>query len=261
MKTKICNHCGIEKLEEDFYFRTSDPAQRRATCKLCYHERGVIRKYNRYNLTAVDFQDILEKQEGVCAICKQPETITNRSLSIDHDHRSNLVRGLLCSACNQALGRYESSKERFEDYLDNNLSYSRPERHEWLMSLASEVATRGTCPRAKVGAILVVEGRIVSTGYVGSPSGQPHCDVVGCEIGSNGGCIRTIHAEANAVSIAAKFGTRLIGAEVYCTYSPCLDCAKLLLSVGISSFYYHKAYRDSSGLEMLSTARIEAVQL
>lgn len=122
------------------------------------------------------------------------------------------------------------------------------------MRLAVVVSTRGTCLRASVGAIIVQEGRIISTGYVGAPSGQPDCLSSGCEIGDDGGCSRTVHAEANAIAFAARFGTRTDGAELHCTHAPCLPCAKLIVNAGIQRFVYDLPYRDVRGLELLISA-------
>lgn len=133
---------------------------------------------------------------------------------------------------------------------------TRLDRDEWLIRLSVAVGTRGTCERAQVGAVLAREGRIVSTGYVGAPSGLPHCVSVGCEIGPNGGCTRTVHAEANAIAFAARFGTSTDGCELYCTHSPCLDCAKLIINAGIIRVVYEQEYRDTSGLTLLKTAGI-----
>jgi len=127
----------------------------------------------------------------------------------------------------------------------------RPSRDEWLMRLATVVSSRGTCRRASVGAIITIRGRIISTGYVGAASGQPDCLSIGCEEGPDGGCTRTIHAEANAIAFAARFGASTEGSELYCTHSPCLNCAKLIINAGIDRLVYEHEYRDRSGLALL----------
>jgi dCMP deaminase len=132
----------------------------------------------------------------------------------------------------------------------------RPSRTEWLMRLATIISTRGTCNRAQVGAIIVREGRTISTGYVGAPSGLPHCVAAGDEIGPDGGCTRTVHAEANAIAFAARFGTSTEDAELYCTHSPCVNCAKLIINAGIRRVVYEHEYRDQSGLALLEAAGV-----
>lgn len=119
------------------------------------------------------------------------------------------------------------------------------------MSMAHLMAERGTCTRAKVGAIVVRDRRIISTGYVGSPPGEVHCIDVGCSVGPDGGCLRTIHAEANAIGYAARHGVSLEGAMLYTTVSPCLTCAKLILAAGIGSVVSHANYRDTQPFELL----------
>jgi dCMP deaminase len=112
------------------------------------------------------------------------------------------------------------------------------------MHIAELFGERSSCPRADVGAVAVRDGRIVASGYVGAPSGQPHCDEVGCDI-EMGHCVRTIHAEANLVAWAARVGTSLEGTTVYCTHSPCRRCAQLLLNAGIDEYRFKYEYDDT----------------
>jgi len=124
------------------------------------------------------------------------------------------------------------------------------------MEMAKIVAKRMTCERAQVGALVVKNNRVVSMGYGGVPSGLPHCTDVGCKTGPDGGCIATAHAEANAISFAAKEGIAVKGSEMYVTLSPCLNCAKLIINSGIVKVYYLEKYRDSSGIELLHEAGV-----
>src|SRR6266550_4506646 len=140
-------------------------------------------------------------------------------------------------------------------------SSNRPDRDHTLMEVARVISFRGTCTRAFIGAVIAKQGRIISSGYVGSPSGSPHCTDVGCEIGNHNGCIRTVHAESNAIAFAARFGQSTDGATLYTTVSPCNDCAKLIINSGISRVVFDREYRDSRGLEMLRAADLEVVQL
>lgn len=127
--------------------------------------------------------------------------------------------------------------------------------------MAVIISSRGTCKRAYVGAVISIEGRPISAGYVGAPSGLPHCLSVGCEIGTHNGCTRTVHAEANAIAFAAKYGTSTDRSELHCTHSPCLPCAKLIVNAGIRRVVYENRYRDESGLELLQAAGIEVTEL
>lgn len=118
----------------------------------------------------------------------------------------------------------------------------RPSWDRYFCNLAETVATRSTCDRAHVGCVLVKDNRIVSTGYNGSLPGLPHCDEVGHEL-HNGHCVRTIHAEANAIIEAGRDAR---GATAYCTHYPCHTCAMLLARAGIVRVVYLSEYRLSS---------------
>lgn len=133
----------------------------------------------------------------------------------------------------------------------------RISRDEMLMETAHVISHRGTCPRAQVGVVVAHSGRIVSTGYVGAPSGSGHCGNDGCEIGSHGGCIRTVHGESNAIAFAAREGRATEGCDLYTTLAPCRECAKLIINAGIKRVVYHHEYRDSSGLGLLIDAGID----
>ena len=115
--------------------------------------------------------------------------------------------------------------------------------HEYFMSIAEQVATRSTCDRKHIGAVIVRDKTILSTGYNGSLRGSPHCDDAGHDM-ENDHCVRTVHAEANAVAQAAKNGVRIDAAEIYVTASPCLTCFKLIANAGISVVHYKEFYRD-----------------
>ena len=113
----------------------------------------------------------------------------------------------------------------------------------YFMRIAQQVATRSTCDRKFVGAVLVRDRTILSTGYNGSTRGTPHCDEVG-HMMEDGHCVRTVHAEANAIVQAAKNGVRIEGATIYTTASPCWPCFKLIANAGIVCIAYGEIYRD-----------------
>lgn len=131
----------------------------------------------------------------------------------------------------------------------------RPGWDEYFMEVARTVATRATCPRASVGAVLVREQRILTTGYNGAPRHVSHCTEVGCELVA-GHCVRSTHAEANAVVQGALHGVRLDGATAYCTHQPCVHCAKLLISAGIARIVYEAAYDDPFAQRLLAEAGV-----
>jgi len=115
--------------------------------------------------------------------------------------------------------------------------------NEYFMNIAEQVSTRSTCGRKNVGAVIVRDRTILSTGYNGSLRGAPHCDEAGHDM-ENDHCVRTVHAEANAVAQAAKHGVRIDESEIYVTASPCLTCFKLIANCGIRKIFYKEFYRD-----------------
>jgi dCMP deaminase len=137
---------------------------------------------------------------------------------------------------------------------------ARLDWHSYFMSIARQVASRSTCPRKHVGAVIVRDKTILSTGYNGSLRKLPHCDEVGCIL-EDGHCVATVHAEANAILQAAKNGVVIDEAEIYTTASPCWGCFKLIANGGIRTIYYGEFYRDERSLRMAKDAGIELISL
>ena len=131
---------------------------------------------------------------------------------------------------------------------------------QYFMNIAKETAARSTCDRKHVGAVIVRDKTILSTGYNGSIRGMPHCDDVG-HLMENGHCVATIHAEANAVLQAAKNGVGINGSEVYITASPCWICFKVLANTGIKKIYYGEVYRDERIFDIAKRLEIELVHI
>ena len=137
------------------------------------------------------------------------------------------------------------------------------QRVDWdtyFMRIAREVAGRSTCDRKHVGAVIVRDRTILSTGYNGSISGMPHCDDVG-HMMENEHCVATIHAEANAILQAAKNGVMIGGATVYVSASPCWNCFKMLANAGIRRICFGEFYRDERIFAVADTVGIEMVDL
>jgi dCMP deaminase len=133
----------------------------------------------------------------------------------------------------------------------------RPEWDTYFLTIARVVATRSTCDRANVGAVLVKEKRILTTGFNGSPAGLDHCDDVG-HLMVDGHCQRTIHAEANAIIQAALHGVSTNGSTCYVTHFPCISCTKMLINAGVSRIVFADEYGDTSHSRMfLSQAGVE----
>ncbi len=136
----------------------------------------------------------------------------------------------------------------------------RPSWDKYFMDIALEVAKRSTCERAQVGAVIVKEKRILTTGYNGSPRGLPHCYEVGCLM-DNGHCVRTLHAEQNAIIQAALHGVITEGATIYVTHQPCFLCAKMIINAGLVRIVYDNEYPDDRSREFLEQAGVKLILL
>ena len=148
------------------------------------------------------------------------------------------------------------------------INTNRPSWDEYFLRLMDEVGNRATCDRGRSGCIIVRDKQIICTGYVGSPPGFPHCDDVGHlmkEVVEEDGtsrmhCVRTIHAEQNAICQAAMYGISLKGTTLYCKMEPCRVCAMLIISVGITKVIAKKKYHAAQETrEMFNHADIELV--
>ncbi len=142
--------------------------------------------------------------------------------------------------------------------------YERPSWDEYFMTLADEVATRTTCLRRAVGAIIVKQKRILATGYNGVPTGLRHCNVTGClreklavPSGQRHEICRGLHAEQNAILQAARYGIDIEGSSIYITTQPCVVCAKMLINAGISEIIYRNPYPDELAMELLEESGIK----
>lgn len=144
--------------------------------------------------------------------------------------------------------------------------YCRPSWDEYFMNLAEIVGTRGTCDRGRNGCVITKNKRIMATGYAGSPIGLAHCDEAGHEMHTvthpdghqSRHCIRTTHAEQNAICQAARFGTSLEGATLYAKFTPCYVCAKMTINAGIKRVVCARDYHASQrAKEVLAEAGVQ----
>jgi dCMP deaminase len=140
----------------------------------------------------------------------------------------------------------------------------RPSYDEYFMEMAHVVAKRSTCLRRKVGAILVKEKHILSTGYNGAPKGFKHCAETGClredqniPSGERHELCRGLHAEQNAIIQAAVFGTSIKGSILYCTNTPCVVCVKMLINAGVIEIIYSGEYPDDLAKRMLAESNLK----
>lgn len=152
----------------------------------------------------------------------------------------------------------------------NRSKYARPDWDTYFLGIVHEVAKRSTCDRGRAACVVVKDKRILATGYAGSPVGQPHCDDVGHMmrdvIDEQGNlskhCVRTVHAEQNAILQAAKFGISLDGATVYCSMEPCFACTKMLINAGVKRIVCSKRYHAAEVCrQLLKDAGIELIVL
>ena len=143
---------------------------------------------------------------------------------------------------------------------------SRPDWDRYFLDLCEAVARRATCDRGRSGCVIVKDKRIMTTGYVGAPASLPHCDEVGHDFrkvfDSNGNvtqhCVRTLHAEQNAIIQAARFGITLEGATLFCKMTPCRTCAMMIINAGIKRVVCEKRYHaDADTIELFKQACIE----
>ena len=131
---------------------------------------------------------------------------------------------------------------------------------EYFMNIARQVASRSTCDRKHVGAVIVRDRTILSTGYNGSIRGLDHCDEAG-HLMEDGHCVRTVHAEANAIVQAARHGIRLEGGTIYVTASPCWSCFRLVANCGIHRTCFGEFYRDERIFTFAEQLGMELVDL
>lgn len=133
------------------------------------------------------------------------------------------------------------------------------ERLDWdsyFVEITLAVSRRATCLRAQVGAIIVKDKRILTTGYNGAPKGLPHCLDEGCEI-VDGHCVRSLHAEQNAILQGALHGVSLQGGTIYTTHQPCATCAKMIINAGLARVVYAGLYPDELAMKYLKLAGIQ----
>lgn len=139
----------------------------------------------------------------------------------------------------------------------------RPPWDEYFLQIAKLVSTRATCPRLRVGAVLVKDRKIISTGYNGSPRKTDQCDEVGCHLVNNH-CARVLHAEENAVIAAAYHGVSTKGTTLYVRYFPCDRCAKVIINAGIEKVIYRENYKNSDQTftrQMFKQAKVELTKM
>ncbi len=148
------------------------------------------------------------------------------------------------------------------------MTRKRPDWHDYFMEITHLVATRSTCVRRQVGAVIVKDKRILSTGYNGAPQGMAHCLDIGClreklniPSGQRHELCRALHAEQNAIIQAATSGTNIQGADIYVTHFPCSLCMKMIINSSLEAIYYAAGYPDELSKEFASESGIKMVEM
>jgi dCMP deaminase len=150
--------------------------------------------------------------------------------------------------------------------IEKEQAYRRPSWDEYFMEVCEAISKRATCDRGRSGCVIAKNNQILVTGYVGAPAGLPHCDEVGHQlkqmVHEDGSvtthCVRTVHAEQNALCQAAKRGIAIEGATLYCRMTPCRTCAMLIINCGIIRVVCQRRYHDGADSEaMFATAGIQ----
>jgi dCMP deaminase len=166
------------------------------------------------------------------------------------------------------IGTFDDLRKKLDTLLDDwkPKIEARPSWDDYFMGVTKEVASRATCNRGRSGCVIVKDKRILTTGYVGSPVGVKHCDEVGHEMHSvvhddgkiSQHCIRTTHAEQNALMQAAKHGISIDGSTVYCKMEPCYVCAKMLINAGVTRIVCQKKYHAAQkSRDVFTSAGVE----
>ena len=241
-------------------------------------EVRTLMQSNNFTLVALDAPDEVRYKRLVARGRKENEPATfeafkeaeNKELSSTNQNSQQI---LACMDMAQFMLVNDGELQHFSQQIEENLakmeqaaSFVRPSWDAYFMELIQTIGNRGTCNRGRSGCVLVKNKRILSTGYVGSPPGLPHCDEVGHffkKVLHDDGrisqhCLRTVHAEANAVAHAAKHGINIDGATIYVKMEPCLDCTKLLISAGIKRVVCEKRYHGAvDSRKMLQEAGVQ----
>ena len=236
-------------------------------------EVSELRKNSNFYLFAID-ADAKVRYERIVVRGSSTDNVSfetfianeQREMTSDDPNKQNL------KACIEQAdylfsndGDFEDLHQKIEEVLDK-IMYKRPSWDEYFMELANTASKRATCDRGRSGCVIVKNRHVLVTGYVGSPAGLPHCDEVGHlfskTIHSDGSisnhCIRTVHAEQNAICQAARRGIALEGATLYCRMTPCRTCAMLIINCGIKRVVCERKYhKGAESEEMFRQAGIE----
>jgi len=209
-----------------------DLCQQRRNLKQSSESRREWKLQNRYGLSIADYRRILDLQGGVCAICKGGPK-ENKRLSVDHNHASGAVRGLLCAVCNRAIGQLQDDISTLRAAATYILRHDKSRSWDhYFLEFARLAATRSKDPSSQVGAVVVRDRNILSTGYNGFPRGVNDAVIERYERPAK--YTWMVHAEENALLNAGRNGVSTNEATLYVTpFAPCVTCAKAIIQSGI----------------------------
>ena len=223
---------------------------------LVYLNAPIKIRYRRYDKEKISFKEFLNEERIIENSKKEHELRLNDCKKLANIELVN----------DSTLTQLRKKVDKMLDYLKETEKYVRPSWDEYFLSMCDVAGTRGTCERGRIASIITRERRIISTGYAGSPPGLPHCDEVGHEMKSmlhedgsvSKHCVRTIHAEMNAICQAAKYGIFLDGGTLYCKATPCYTCAKSIIASGIKRVVCKQDYHASrDSVRLFKEAKIE----
>ena len=221
---------------------------------LIYINAPLKLRYKRYKKEKISFEQFVKEDKKENSKGK-------------HEQQLNSCKKLATIEIvnNSTLEKLQEKVNNVITYLKKDEEYVRPSWDEYFLNLCSIIGSRGTCDRGRAGCVIVKNKRIVATGYVGSPSGISHCDEIGHEMKSiihedgsiSKHCVRTAHAEQNAICLAARYGIPIEGTTLYCKMTPCYICAKMIINTGIKRVVCKKDYHASKDTkELFKKAKI-----
>ncbi len=204
----------------------------------------------------VSFQDFVRQEESEMENVEQTKQNLKSCIEMsDVCFRNDWTKSELKGKVLKALSGYDSGESELNKGIEKKGAYVRPSWDEYFMDICVAVAKRATCDRGRSGCVIAKDKQILVTGYVGSAKGSPHCDDVGhlieATIHEDGvkrdHCVRTTHAEQNAICQAAKLGIAVDGATLYCKMVPCPVCARMIINSGIIRVVCEKLYQSGAG--------------
>jgi dCMP deaminase len=238
LQKKISHTPKCTKCSRKEYNARCRKAKRHLIPKYRENMRNRVLK-KEYGMDRLEYNRMLEQQNGVCAICKKKND-RGHQLCVDHNHISGKIRGLLCHKCNRILGVFKDDISNFRSSLSYLTKFeNRRSWDEYFLDIAELVSTRSKDPSTKVGAILVRDKVIISTGYNGFPRGIN--DDISKRYDRPEKYLWTIHAEENAIFNAVRVGVKTENSILYVTpMSPCSNCALSIVQAGIKEVVFQK---------------------